>query len=488
MTARGAISHGQGVRIPGQLIGALLVTGSMIFAIFALVTLGPVALAIPPMVLLIVLAAAYPKIFAYVLLGGMIVIEPGTFDYTKPLSQAMWELPGGLKSVVPITTSPMELALLAVAASLFVRTRDANATPARVPRLAWAVPVVIMMGIAYGLRGGGDAPLAYNEARGLLFGMVVFVLALRMEAEPGRRALMVVSVAGTLLSFNTLARWAFYTRSGDSPVPLEFAFAHENAVFFGIMIVIASFGVMTSKTNGARMVWILQALLLLSATLVTGRRAGTLVLLVGGLTVAWMVFPKRPLAVIAVSLPIMLMGSVYLAAFWNQEYGAAAQPARAIRSQIAPSARDESSDEYRDIERANVEQTIQLNRVFGVGFGKPFAMFEPLTDLTTFWPLQQYTPHQNILWLWLKVGILGIATMLGLWIIGLKRCIEAIRIVPKSSPLPIGPIVIGATLLMYIAYAQIDQALTGTRAIAPLAIALALAFRLPTIAKEEQSE
>lgn len=477
MTVRARTHAANGVQIPGAAVGFFVVCAASAGAVLALAAIGPAALVIPPLVLLVVLAAVYPRVFAYVLLAAMIVFEQGTFDYTRMISKALWELPGGLKSVVPITTSPMELALLSAAVSMFVRSRQ-KANTANVPRVAWALPVVIFLGIGYGVSKGGDSALAYNEARGLLFGMVVFALALRMETEPMRNLVRVVSLASIFLAINTILRWAFYTRGGESPVPLEFAFAHENAVFFGIAIVIAGLGMVRAQSNGARLLWLLQVVLLLAATLVTGRRAGTLVLLVGGATVAWLIFPKRPVAVMVVSLPLMLVGSVYLAAFWNKEYGALAQPARAIRSQISPSARDQSSDEYREIERFNVEETLRLNKVFGVGFGKPFAQFQPLTDLTDFWPLQAYTPHQNILWLWLKTGLIGISVFLGLWIVSLKRCIEAIRAVPRSEAIPVAPIILASVLLMYIAYAQIDQALTSTRSVAPLAIAIALSFRL----------
>ncbi len=182
--------------------------------------------------------------------------------------------------------------------------------------------------------------------------------------------------------------------------------------------------------------------------------------------------------VLALSIPGLLAGIAYLAIFWNQEYGALAQPARAIRSQIDPSARDASSDDYRVRERYNVTETLKLNRIFGIGFGRPFAQFQPLPDLTDFWPLQAYTPHQNVLWLWLKMGVVGVAVILGLWLVAFKRCLEAIRSTPKTAPLPATAVILAASLLMYLAYAQIDLALTGTRGIAPLAAAIALCLRL----------
>ncbi len=478
MTGRPMSAPQPGLVIPGRLIGICVLGLSSAVGLAALVSIGPAALIIPIMALVVVLAAVFPRAFVYLLLAAAIVIEPGAIDFTKPIAYALWSLPEGVRGIITITVSPMELALVAAAASLWIRGRGQATAQADMPRLVYFVPVVILLGFAYGARRGGDLPLAYNEARGLLFAIAAFFIALRMAGEPRDRILKVLFVASTLLALVTVNRWLFYTRSGDSPVPIEFAFAHENAVFFGIAVLISGMQFVKARSNGARAALLLHMLLMLIATFVTGRRAGTLMLLMGGATVAWLLFPKRPVAVLAVSLPLLLMGGAYLATYWNHEYGTIAQPARAIRSQISPSPRDASSDDYRVIERYNVEQTLKFNPLFGVGFGNPFAQFRQLPNLKDFWPLQDYTPHQNILWLWLKMGILGIAVFLGLWLVALKRCIQVVRSTPRNAPLPTAAITLAAILLMYFSYAQIDLALTGTRAIAPLAAALALCFRL----------
>lgn len=478
MSARAVPAPRPGFAIPGSFIGAVALGIGTAIGIASLVALGPIALFIPLIMTMVVLAVLYPRIFVYLLLAGAIVLEPDAIDPTRPIARAMFTLPEGLKSIVPITTSPMELWLVAAAASLWIRGRGKQANMPPLPRLVNAVPIVIFFGLAWGARSGGDLPLAYNEARGLLFGMVIFLVALRMSGEPAGRLLKVLMISSTLLSLVTINRWFFYTREGNSPVPVEFAFAHENAVLFGIAVVVSGMCLLRAQTNGARFWLIAHMLLVLLATFVTGRRAGTMVLLMGGLTVAWLLLPKRPIAVLAISIPVLCMGATYLAVYWNHEYGAIAQPARAIRSQISPSERDASSDDYRVKERFNVTETLKYNRILGIGFGRPFAQFEPLPDLTDFWPLQDYTPHQNVLWLWLKMGVAGIAVLMGLWMLALKRCLDVIRSTPRSAPLPATAVILASSLLMYLSYAQIDQALTGTRAIGALAIILAMSFRL----------
>jgi hypothetical protein len=274
-------------------------------------------------------------------------------------------------------------------------------------------------------------------------------------------------------------RWAFYIRTEATTVPIEFAFAHESAVLFGVATVCSGMLFLRAKNNRDRFLLLGHMLLMVLATLVTGRRAATMVLLIGLLAVGWQLFPKRPVQVAAIGIPMLFVGVAYLGIFWNKEYGAVAQPARAIRSQISPSDRDASSDDYRLTEVYNVEQTIRLNLVFGIGFGNQYYQFQPLPDLTEFWPLQLNTPHQNVLWLWLKMGVTGIAIFLGLWMLAVKRCLVAIRGTPRAGPLPIYPVILVATLLMYFGFARIDQTLVLTRGTAPLAAVMAMAFLLP---------
>jgi len=179
------------------------------------------------------------------------------------------------------------------------------------------------------------------------------------------------------------------------------------------------------------------------------------------------------------------MTGAYLAVYWNQDYGTIAQPARAIRSQFQPSGRDDSSDIYRTIEKYDVEQTIRYNRMFGVGFGRPFIQFQPLPDLTSFWPLQSYTSHQSVLWLWLKMGWLGISVFLGLVVVVLSRCLERMRgLATANADWAVAAVLFSATLA-FIVYATVDLGFAGSRAAAPAAVLAALALGLRRSGKEQ---
>jgi O-antigen ligase len=101
-----------------------------------------------------------------------------------------------------------------------------------------------------------------------------------------------------------------------------------------------------------------------------------------------------------------ICAGAYLGVFWNRS-GGIAEPAQAVKSVIEPDQRDYASNLYRDQENENLRYTIGFSPIIGIGFGRPFAVINQMVDLTNIWSLQHYMPHNNILWLWMRMGIVG---------------------------------------------------------------------------------
>ncbi len=459
---------------PARLIGPLAVIGLTGFSALLVAVMGLWALVLPAYSVMAALAIVRPKTAAAVLLFMAIVIEPEAFDPTRHMSAAFWRLPPGFENFFHITISPMEILVWIAAISAVVQY------PSRVklPLIAWGIPAVIVLGGLYGLAKGGASNIAYHEARGLLTGIAVFMLASRVLPERPGGLVKLVLAAEFLLGLVVIFRYVAYVRAGTLTVPLEAAFSHEGSVVMGIGVVLGAIVFLQDRQPlQTRLLLLGYTAVLLLAMVATQRRAATLVLLVGALSVGVLLFRRRPMLVLAVSIPMLIGGTAYLGAYWNKEYGALAQPARAIRSQFDPTLRDESSDQYRTTEKYNIVETIRLNRVFGVGLGRPFIQFQPLPDLRSFWPLQQYTPHQNVLWLWLKFGVLGIATVLGFAVVALNRSLHAVLHSRGDTEFWLGVMVFSG-LLMFLIYSTVDLGFVGSRSVAPAAILAALAFRL----------
>jgi O-Antigen ligase len=447
--------------------------------------MGYWSLLVPTYMAFGLLAILKPRLSTLVLVFLGIAVEPGAIDYTRPLAYALWEAPPALKPVLPLTMSPVEIFLCLTAASfLFVKTRG---IAPKLPALVYAAPLVLFAGIAYGLSQGGDSTLAYHEARGLLYAMVAFFVARKVAREPDPRIKPVAIAASLTLAVIVLIRYELFVKTGRSTVPVEFAFAHEDAIFLGLGFVMGLCFIVKANSGRERALLVLHNLIVLAAILSTGRRSGTLVLVVGMAFLYVFLIPRKPGMMLLITGPLILCVGAYLGAFWNKEYGALAQPARAVRSQIDPSERDKSSDEYRDHERLNVLWTLQGNQPFGVGFGRPFGQYIPLADLSGHWPLQQFTPHQNLMWLWLKMGIVGISVFLGVWVLAFRQCLRAIRDVIRGRSVDVLPVIVAAGLMMYVTYAKVDLALIGTRSAGPLAALVAIALTMnvgPAIAAQ----
>ncbi|MGE0600082.1 MAG: O-antigen ligase family protein [Dehalococcoidia bacterium] len=481
MTAATSYHRGSPVLVKATGRGALLAgwMGLLLVAAASAALLGPWALMLPVYVFGIFSAIVNPRATAAGLLIIGISLEPAAIDFTGPIANAFWQMPPGFENAFKITTSPIEVVLYITTISALVTIPSRT----RLPLIAWAVPLVMVMGFAYGAFKGGEINLGYNEGRGLIAGTAMFVLAVRVLPSNLNSLVKPLIIGESILAVTIILRYIVFIRGNRLTVPVEFAFSHEGSVILGVGFVVGMLAIIRENaTISQRMKAAAYSVLILAAMIASGRRAATLVLLVGGLSIGALLFPRRPMLVILTAIPLALAGSVYLAAYWNQEYGAIAQPARAIRSQFDPTIRDESSDDYRTIEKYDVIQTIRVNRLFGVGFGQPFYEFQPLPNLGSFWSLQKYTPHQNILWLWLKMGILGIAVVLGFAAAALGRCRTAMRDAASNEEW-LAAAVGFTVIVMFLMYSTVDLGFIGPRSLAPAAIAAALAFTLKSGAR-----
>jgi hypothetical protein len=123
-----------------------------------------------------------------------------------------------------------------------------------------------------------------------------------------------------------------------------------------------------------------------------------------------------------------ILGGAYLAVFWNTSNGIISEPAQAIRSVINPGERDYESNLYRDIETQNLQFTISTSPIMGIGFGRQFIVIRPLVDLTATWPFQLYMPHNNMLWIWMRTGIVGFMSFWAIVGLAILLAIASIRL------------------------------------------------------------
>ncbi len=314
--------------------------------------------------------------------------------------------------------SLFELVVVLAMGSVLVRRFHSHVKLDRGPlyRPLMCFGVMVLIGELNGLSTGGDVKITLWEIRPLLYIVVLYVLAVNTIHKPIHLRVILWLTALTTLArcFEGIFRYLVMPPELRSiaPVILE----HDDSLFLVVAVSLLVAASIWRKWLPTRFYVALWVLLPFAAYLmvINGRRAVflcVLIMLMAFVPLLWAsVRSKQQRRRLAYGLIAAgIVGAAYLAVFWNKEGGIAA-PAAAVHSIFQPSERDYLSNLYRDQENINLRYTIGFSPIIGIGFGKPFQIIEPMVDLTKSWAFQFYMPHNNMLWLWLRMGVLGFVT------------------------------------------------------------------------------
>lgn len=264
---------------------------------------------------------------------------------------------------------------------------------------------MLLVGVLFGIsRGGGDSTIALWEIRGFLMMIAVYFLAGIFITDENHinTLIWVVFIAAGILCTDNILRWFFLYRSDTMD---DLAYDHVDSV----VLVFAALLCMSLLLFGGTRAQRRYAAFLLPAIVfaldVMKRRAAFAILGVGVVVLVIIILRLRPRLFWTIVVPCLGLALVYLAIFWN-DTSALGQPARAISSMFTPDPRDAASNLYRVLEHADILANIQTSPILGLGFGQQFIFYYALPDLS-FWPFWHYTPHNAVLWVWLKDGALG---------------------------------------------------------------------------------
>jgi hypothetical protein len=246
-------------------------------------------------------------------------------------------------------------------------------------------------------------------------------------------------------------------------------------MLLGVLHVMAAASILGSRDKKQRALALLVVVLTGFIVLASRRRAAVIgtevALIVLGLTLLmtnWKSFAKlAPLVVV--------VGVIYAATFWNNpnSWGQPVRSFRAVFDSQSVSQRDRASDDYREAEKLNVLWSIRAQPLDGIGFGVPYAKPLPFPNLSGFWPFWDYIPHNTILWLWLKGGVLLFAAFWFLLGTSLAQAAGLLRRV--REPLPVAIVsVITAYFVMVVLFAYVDLGLMSTRLMAGFGAAMGL--------------
>lgn len=316
-----------------------------------------------------------------------------------------------------VLVSMFEVVVLLTMISVFARRFHAHQ---KVTRGVLFLPVMlygamVLFGEVNGVLSGGDFKISLWEVRPLMYIVAIYILAVNTITEPRhvRALLWLVVLATGLRSIDAVSR--LFLMTPDVRAVASVILEHDDSLILAAVLALAVPAIVWRSRLQKRLVWLLVAMvpLLLYVIAINHRRAAYFCVIMTLVTMVpyfWAIIDKRTRIRLAQALVIVaVLGGAYVAVFWNSN-SAIAEPAQAIRSVFEPNERDYLSNLYRIQEDTNLRFTIGRSPIVGVGFGKPMDVIVPMVDLSDMWALQLYMPHNNMLWLWMRMGVLGFAT------------------------------------------------------------------------------
>jgi hypothetical protein len=416
-----------GALLAGLLAGALIVSGHGT-AVFGL---GAIAL--------VVVLWKAPRYSPVVLLAAALTVEQFPLSGQPGVTLGAGVAPSDITDRIPlfhgiapnVHISLADLLLLTLVAIWALKrgTGVSSAVPrSRVTAAIIAVLFTVLLGLAVGQAHHGSLRTALTEVRPYAYLAAAYLIASVYVTSRGvLRAVLWAFVLGSgLKAFQAIH--SFIKVRTENPRP-DFVVGHEEALFFALFILLAlSLWIFDVRGPLRKTATALVPFVLL-ADLVNSRRTAWLILGGALLVFALMTMVAVPERRRLMSRTLMLVGvlsAVYFPVYWNHT-GALAGPARAVHSAVAPNPRDESSDQYRVQENANLRRNIQQGGFVGKGFGVPIE-YSGITDITSIDPLITYIPHNGVYYILMRMGLLGgIAfwSLIGVGIIGACRLVRS---------------------------------------------------------------
>ncbi len=273
--------------------------------------------------------------------------------------------------------------------------------------------LAVLLGEIHGLLNGGDLNKSLWELRPQVYGFVAFVTAsLLIRSRDDLVWLAAVAVAAILVKA-VIGDVRYFIVLNHSLGTHETVLGHEDSFFLALLPMGALASFIWQGWSRTLKLLALVCPIAVVALLANQRRAG-IAAMFGGLAVITLLAirfnatHRRRLIIFAVITSAAV--AIFLIIFWNDQYGVIGQLVRPVRSQFDPTYRDYLSNIYRDAENVNLKVSFQTNRLIGMGFGMPFLIVVTQADISNIYPLWNYIPHNTLLWVGVRMGLVGSVT------------------------------------------------------------------------------
>jgi hypothetical protein len=334
-------------------------------------------------------------------------VNPDAITARIPLFRSFAET-SGLSGVI---LTPIEI-VIALALLIWL-AKGVSERRVRFHASPLGIMIMVVFGVAiavelFGLARGGIFHISLWELRPFVYLATAYVLASQLVS---RRAALEAILWGMIIGTGLkgiegterVITWASIV-----PKP-EAILEHDESFFFSCYILLTVSLWLFGKRGWLRRVAMLLLPFVVTADLGNNRRAAWVILPAGLLALAVVYYVRAPahrLMTAWIVGVLIVLGAGYVTAFRNQT-SLLGQPAHAIWSQFQPDPRDAASNQYRQLENLNLAIDIRAAAFTGTGFGVPIAHPIPIFDASGIDPLINFIPHNNVLYIWLRLGTLG---------------------------------------------------------------------------------
>ena len=437
-----------------------------------------------------------PILGAYLLIAILAIVEPSNMRFPDsltdriPLHKPMSQL--GL----PLPLTAVEALMLGMIALIAVKMVGERRGGIRTGPIFVAMAVYsafLAYGMFRGLSQGGEFSVAIWEVRTQFYPMLMYLIVFnlvktRLQARQVMWLLIgAVAFKGLIAVFRLVVTLKFDLGQVTEVSRSNSLMAHEESLLFVAFLI---FGLLLYifKADRKQLKFIAYATFPVAlALLANQRRAGILALVLSILVIFIVVYvqlPEKRRTLVYALIALFLFSVPYLVVFRNGGGGLIGEPAASVLSTIRPDPRDAESNDYRVIEGENVGLNIAANPYTGAGFGRPMQILLPLPNLTSIFPLWAYIPHNTILWVWMRLGLLGFAAF---WFM-VGRMLLASTIVAGTEKDPylkaIG--LLAVTIIMaWVMQGLVDMGVVDTRLNMLLGVMIGLSAAIPMLKRSE---
>lgn len=385
--------------------------------------------------------------------------------------------------------NPLEVVLVATTLSWF--SRRLVDPRWRVRRGALFAPLAVFMafvalGLVNGFAGGGDVQVGLWELRPLVYLAVIYALVTNVFTTRRQYVNLFWSAVSAITVHAIVAVERWVSMDPEERAITGSLTEHAAAVHMNVIIVaVLAAWLFGWTTSGRRVALTVMAVPVVWAYILSERRSAFIGLSLAIVLMAVVLFVERRRVFWRFAPVVAVIATGYTVVFWNVQ-GGLGFPAQALKSAIAPGqleGADLTSNIYREIEAINIWFTIRVGPVRGVGFGQPFYRPYPLADIS-FFPFWEYMPHNSFLWIWLKTGFAGFASMIYLMIRTLQYGARTVRRVPEADRLL--ALVSVLYVAMYLIFSYVDIG-WDTRSTVFLGVAMAICADFRHLPRDDET-